>query len=70
MPAFPVTDDKGHVYANPKELSEAIEWLENDAGYLRRQVGKYSDPAVKERIRQNAEHSHQYSVSLRRLGSR
>lgn len=68
MATFPVTDEKGHVYADAQELSGAIEYLERDAEYLRRQVSKYSDLAVKERVMRNAERSHQYSVSLRRLG--
>lgn len=68
MQTFPVTDEKGHVYADAQELSEAIEYLEKDAGYLRRQASKYSDPAVRDRVMRNAERSHQYSVNLRRLG--
>lgn len=68
MATFPVTDENGHTYADAKELSEAVEWLERDAGYLRRQASLYRDPAVKERVMQNAERSNQYALRLRRLG--
>lgn len=66
-PTYPAVDDKGYSYASQQELCDAIDFLDEDADYLERQVCKYRDKAVKDRIRSNAQHSRQWAVELKRM---
>ncbi|MCF2911884.1 hypothetical protein [Halomonas sp. Cn5-12] len=61
------TDKKGHVYESDADLDSAILWLEQDAAYLRAQVEKYNDRAVKQAVADNAKHSAEYADHLRSL---
>ena len=63
------TDKKGHVYESDADLDSAILWLEQDAAYLRAQIEKYNDRAVKQAVAENAQHSADYADHLRSLRS-
>tara|TARA_B100000929_G_scaffold249309_1_gene208608 strand:- start:331 stop:537 length:207 start_codon:yes stop_codon:yes gene_type:complete len=63
------TDKKGHVYESDDDLDSAISWLEQDAAYLRAQIEKYNDRAVKQAVSDNAKHSAEYADHLRSLRS-
>lgn len=61
------TSNKGHVYHSDEGLDAAIQWLEEDAEYLRAQVEKYSDRRVKQAVADNAKHSAEMAAHLRSL---
>lgn len=48
-----------------QEKIEAVEWLENDAAYLRKQAQAHQTPWIAERIQENAEHSARWAAQLR-----
>jgi len=61
------TDRKGHVYESDAALESGIQWLEQDAEYLRGQTNRSVHPAVNKAVAKNAEHSAEYATHLREL---